>query len=71
MTDLPDFALLPTMIAANVAARPHAPAATVDGVTWDWATLGARADAVARALLRDGVAPGEAVAVCADRKSVV
>ncbi len=63
--DTPDFALLPDLIAANVAARPNAPAVTCGGETWDWATLGARADAVAAALQRDGIQPGGAVAVCA------
>lgn len=62
---LPDFAWVPDLIDRNVAEAPAAPAATVDGVTWDWATLGRHADAFAAALQREGVQPGEAVAICA------
>jgi long-chain acyl-CoA synthetase len=65
MTETPDFALLPDLIAAHAAAQPRAPAATVGDFTWDWATLHGRATAIAAALQRDGVRPGDAVAVCA------
>ncbi|QMW22507.1 class I adenylate-forming enzyme family protein [Sandaracinobacteroides saxicola] len=60
-----DFAWMPDLIAANAAARAHAPAVTVDDTTWTWSTLAARSNAVASALQRDGHAPGDAVSICA------
>ena len=43
--------------------RPDAPAVTVDGQTLSWGALAARADRVAASLQRDGVAPGQSIAI--------
>ena len=43
--------------------RPDAPAVTVDGQTLSWGELAARADRVAASLQRDGVKPGQSIAI--------
>lgn len=54
---------MPALVARHAAERPAAPALTIEGITWDWATLAARAGRVAASLQRDGVAPGTAIAI--------
>ena len=43
--------------------RPDAPAVTVDGKSLSWGALSARADRVAASLQRDGVKPGQSIAI--------
>ncbi len=62
--DLP-FVPIGALVAANGAARGDAPALTVGEVTWTWRALAARAARVAQALRREGMEPGQAVAVLA------
>ncbi|MFI5911641.1 amino acid adenylation domain-containing protein [Dactylosporangium sp. NPDC051541] len=64
--DVPD-ATLTDLLAAQVRRTPHAPAVTFEGRTWTYAELDAAAGKVARRLRRDGVGPGDLVAVCAER----
>ena len=65
MADADAFQPLPGMIAAHAAAQPQAPALIQDTQTLTYAALDARMDRVAAALQRDGVKPGEAIAICA------
>jgi long-chain acyl-CoA synthetase len=51
------------IIAAHARTRPDAIAFHVEGRTLDWRTLHGRVLEVARALLRDGIAPGDRVAL--------
>ncbi|MBX3607563.1 MAG: AMP-binding protein, partial [Piscinibacter sp.] len=60
-----EFATLPALIAGHARTAPRRPALRVDDTVLDWAALEARMDRVAAALQRDGVRPGEAIAVCA------
>lgn len=55
----------PALIAAHAAARPEATALVCDGTAWTWARFDAQANRVATALQRDGLGPGDVVAVCA------
>ena len=59
------FRPLGEMIAAHAAARPDAPALIQDDRTLSYSALDAMMDRVAAALQRDGVAPSEAIAICA------
>jgi acyl-CoA synthetase (AMP-forming)/AMP-acid ligase II len=62
---LPDFQVLPEMIAGHARARPRA-RALVCGDEWmDYAGLDATMDRVATALQRDGCRPGDRIAICA------
>ncbi len=65
MANADAFQPLPDMIAAHAAAQPQAPALIQDSQTLTYAALDARMDRVAAALRRDGVKPGEAIAICA------
>jgi long-chain acyl-CoA synthetase len=60
-----DFCAFPECIRFHATDRPGAPALTQAGRTLDYRALDALADRVAAALQRDGVAPGEVVAICA------
>jgi long-chain acyl-CoA synthetase len=60
-----DFCAFPECIRFHAADRPTAPALTQAGRSLDYRALDALADRVASALQRDGVVPGEVVAVCA------
>ncbi len=51
----------------QAARTPAAPAITCGGATWDYATLNARANAVARRLRALGAAPGVLVGLCMHR----
>ena len=59
------FNTIPHLIRLHAADRPAHPALVQDGETLGYAQLDAMMDRVASALQRDGVKPGEAVAVCA------
>ena len=67
MTDTEDpgtaFTPLPDFIAAHASTRPDATAIQVDARTLDWRTLHTHVGQVARALLREGIAPGDRVAL--------
>lgn len=63
MTGQPAFIAIGDLVVANAGARPEAPAVTVDGLTLSWAMLAARAGRVAASLQRDGVAPGQCIAI--------
>ena len=59
------FATLPSMVALQATLRGGHPALVVDGEVLDYATLHARTEQVAGALQRDGLRPGDTVAICA------
>lgn len=60
-------AMLPDQVAATTTARPDAAAIRWRGEAFTYAALDACADAVAAALERAGVRPGDLVGVCLDR----
>jgi len=53
------------LVAEHGRTRPHAPAVTVAGRTLDWAALATRAGRVAASLQREGLEPGQAIAIVA------
>ena len=59
------FAALPDIIRGHAAERPGHPALVEGDETLTWGGLAALMDRVAAALRRDGVRPGDAVAICA------
>ncbi|HOB94825.1 MAG TPA: class I adenylate-forming enzyme family protein [Aquabacterium sp.] len=59
------FRDLPSLVAGHARNRPQATALVVGEQRLSYATLNALADRVAAGLLRDGLQPGERVAVCA------
>lgn len=59
------FDALPACIARHARARPHAPALADDDASLSYGELDALMDRIAAALQRDGVQPGEAIALCA------
>jgi acyl-CoA synthetase (AMP-forming)/AMP-acid ligase II len=59
------FGTLPAMLAHHAATRGAHPALVLDGQVLDFAQLYARVQQVAGALQRDGVRPGQAIAICA------
>jgi acyl-CoA synthetase (AMP-forming)/AMP-acid ligase II len=65
MANAEDFIPLSDMIAAHAASRPAAAALIQDERRLSYAELDALMDRIAAALQRDGVKPGEAIAVCA------
>src|SRR3954471_2136261 len=64
-----DFFPYPDLVRLQAAARPRHPALIQDdgqdGRALDYAGLDARMDRIAAALQRDGIEPGDAVAICA------
>jgi long-chain acyl-CoA synthetase len=62
-THTPTFIPLTESIAAHALARPEAVAVQVDDRRLDWRTLHARVGQVARALLQEGIEPGDRVAL--------
>jgi long-chain acyl-CoA synthetase len=63
---LRDFGTLSELVRAHARARPRHPTLVLEDAVLDAATLDARVDRVAAALQRDGVRPGDAVALCAE-----
>jgi long-chain acyl-CoA synthetase len=61
----PDFRSLPDQIRLHAAAQPAAPALSDSTTRIDYAALDRMMDRVARALQRDGLQPGESIAICA------
>jgi len=61
----PPFRDLPALVAEQARLRPDAPALVVGERRLSYAQLDALADRVAASLQRDGLAPGDKVAVCA------
>ncbi|GAB3261158.1 non-ribosomal peptide synthetase [Kineosporia babensis] len=59
--------LLPGLVAERIDSDPDAPAVTFGGRSTDYATLGARAAAVAQRLRARGVRRGDPVGVCLNR----
>jgi long-chain acyl-CoA synthetase len=59
------FATLPEALTCHARQRPDHPALVLDEVVLDYAALDQLADRVAAALQRDGLRPGEVVALCA------
>jgi len=59
------FSTIAGCVRQHARARPRDAALVVDGQCIDWATFDAQVDRCAAALQRDGVAPGETIAVCA------
>ena len=59
------FGTLPAMLAHHAATRGAHPALVLDGQVLDFAQLHARVQQVAGALQRDGLRPGQAIAICA------
>ncbi|MFJ3671389.1 amino acid adenylation domain-containing protein [Streptomyces sp. NPDC090106] len=63
----PDDRTLHSLIETRTAAAPDAVAVALGTDTWTYAELGARADRVAERLYREGVRPGDLVALCTER----
>jgi len=63
--DEPAFRAIADLVAERARDAPHAQAIVDAATTLDYAALDALIDRTAAALQRDGIAPGEAVAVCA------
>ena len=63
MTTETPFQRIGDLARAHAAERPDAPAVTVLDKTLTWAELVARAGQVAASLQRDGVSPGQAIAI--------
>ena len=59
------FGVLTDLVREHARAEPGRRAVVVEGRSWDYATLDATMDRVAAALQREGLRPGDAVAVCA------
>ncbi|MGE4052187.1 MAG: class I adenylate-forming enzyme family protein, partial [Piscinibacter sp.] len=59
------FDTLPALIARHAAARPHAPALADDDDSLSYGELDVLMDRIAAALQRDGLQPGDAIALCA------
>lgn len=59
------FDTLPACIARHAAARPDAPALADDDASLSYGQLDALMDRIAAALQRDGLKPGDAIALCA------
>ena len=64
------FRSLPDQIRLHAAAQPAAPALTDSSTRIDYAGLDRMMDRVARALQRDGLQPGESIAICAQSSAV-
>jgi long-chain acyl-CoA synthetase len=64
------FGTLPDLIHLHAAQRPRHPALLQDGRMLDYAGLDALVDRIAAALQRDGVQPGDAIAICATTSMV-
>ncbi|WP_213934190.1 non-ribosomal peptide synthetase [Rhodococcus sp. B50] len=62
-------ATLAARLDASVLAHAAAPAVTCEGITLDYAELGARANRLARRLIASGVGPGSLVAVALPRST--
>jgi acyl-CoA synthetase (AMP-forming)/AMP-acid ligase II len=62
MIELP-FQPIGRLVVTHAEERPQAAALTVDGVTLCWGDLAARAGRVAASLQRDGLEPGDAIAI--------
>src|SRR5688572_9324279 len=60
-----DFATIADLIREHARERPHAPALVDDPRQLDYAALDALMDRVGAALVRDGVRPGDKIAICA------
>src|SRR2546421_1771124 len=60
-----EFAALPELVRAHAGERPRSKALVQDGRSLDYAGLDALMDRIAASLQRDGVAPRDAVAICA------
>ncbi|MEP6546378.1 MAG: class I adenylate-forming enzyme family protein [Gammaproteobacteria bacterium] len=60
-----NFASIPTLVRAHAKSRPDQAALIQDGQTINYSQLDAMADRVAAALQRDGVKPGDLIAICA------
>jgi amino acid adenylation domain-containing protein len=63
---LPDTSV-PALIAAQARAYPDAPAVRMDGASWSYAQLDARADAIAARLGAGGIGRGALVGIALDR----
>lgn len=61
----PGFRAVPDLVREHAAARPRQAALAQGDEVIDYGTLDALMDRVAAALQRDGVRPGEAIAICA------
>ncbi len=59
------FGSLPDLLAQQAAVRPDHTAVVLDGERLDYAALQAGVQQVARSLQRDGLQPGDVVAICA------
>ena len=59
------FGSIPELIRVTAAERPTQPALILDGHTLNYAALDRLIDRITFSLQRDGLTPGQAVAVCA------
>ncbi|MEU1290955.1 amino acid adenylation domain-containing protein [Streptomyces sp. NPDC005840] len=66
-TPFPGDRTLHSLIADRTAAAPDAVAVRLGDATWTYAELARRADRVAERLRREGVGPGDLVALCTER----
>jgi len=62
----PPFTPIADLVRAHAAAAPRQPAIVdADGASIDYGALDQLVDRIAASLQRDGVAPGQAIAICA------
>src|SRR4051812_8170584 len=64
-SSLPPFQAIADLVAQHAAARPLHTAVVQDDRSVTWAQLDAMTDRVAASLQRDGIRPGESIAICA------
>ena len=60
-----EFGTIPELVRAHAAERPGHPALIYEDRVIDFATLDARMDEVAAAIQREGLEPGDTIAICA------
>jgi acyl-CoA synthetase (AMP-forming)/AMP-acid ligase II len=61
----PPFRTIPDLVREHAAARPGQPALVQGNTSIDYAALDALMDRIAASLQRDGLRPGDAIAICA------
>ena len=66
----PPFQAIADLVAGHARERPAQTALIQDDRSVSWAQLDAMADRIAASLQRDGLKPGQSIAICAARPSI-